>query len=102
MKAKVVGSTVPVKWTYVYGGKITENIVQALARIVVAEQMVKVGQRYKTVLQVHDEIVCMVDEDEADEALAYIEDVMKTPPSWAPDLPVSCEAHIGKNYGEVK
>jgi DNA polymerase len=102
VKAKVVGSTVPVKWTYVYGGKITENIVQALARIVVAEQMVKVGQRYKTVLQVHDEIVCMVDEDEADEALAYIEDVMKTPPSWAPDLPVNCEAHVGKNYGEVK
>jgi DNA polymerase len=102
VKAKLIGGDVPVKWTYVYGGKITENIVQALARIVVAEQMVKVGQRYKTVLQVHDEIVCMVDEDEADEALAYIEDVMKTPPSWAPDLPVSCEAHVGKNYGEVK
>lgn len=103
VKARLIGGdAVPVKWTYVYGGKVVENIVQALARIVVAEQMVKIGQQYKTVLQVHDEVVIMVDEDEAEDALAFVESVMKTPPAWAPDLPVNCEAHIGTNYGEVK
>lgn len=90
------------QWTYVYGGKLVENIVQALARIVVCDQMVRIGQRYKVVLQVHDEVVCLVDEEEADEAKAFVEDVMRTPPKWAPDLPVNCECKTGKTYGECK
>jgi DNA polymerase I-like protein with 3'-5' exonuclease and polymerase domains len=102
-KARVLGAPIQtIKWQYIYGGKVVENIVQALARIVVAEQMVTIGQRYKTVLQVHDEIVIMVDEHEAEEALEFVQQVMKTPPAWAPDLPVNCEAHVGINYGEVK
>jgi hypothetical protein len=100
-KAKLTGQPFD-GWTYVYGGKVTENIVQALARIVVCDQMATIGQRYKVVLQVHDEVVCMVDEDEAEEAKAYIEEVMRTPPAWAPDLPVNCECKIGKTYGDCK
>ena len=89
-------------WTKVYGGKVTENIVQALARIVVAEQMAKVGQKYKVVLQVHDEIVIAAPHDKADEAKTYITEVMSTPPAWAADLPVSCEADYGPSYGDCK
>jgi DNA polymerase len=89
-------------WVRIYGGKVTENIVQALARIVVTGQMVAIAKRYKIVLQVHDEIVCCVDEDEAEEAKAFIMQCMSTPPSWAPDLPVACEADIGYNYGDAK
>lgn len=89
-------------WTYIYGGKLTENIVQALARIVVCEQMTKIGQHYPVVLQVHDEVVVMVDEDKADEAKHTMTEIMRTPPSWAPDLPVNCEAKVGFNYGECK
>ncbi len=100
-KAKILGEEYD-GWTYVYGGKITENIVQALARIVVCDQMVRIGQRYKVVLQVHDEVVCLVDEAEAEEAKAFVEDVMRTPPVWAPDLPVKCEANLGANYAEAK
>jgi DNA polymerase len=100
-KAKLTGETFD-GWTYIYGGKVTENIVQALARIVVCDQMVKIGQRYKVVLQVHDEVVCLVDEAEAEEAKAFVESVMRTPPAWAPDLPVNCECKIGKTYGECK
>lgn len=88
-------------WVRIYGGKVTENIVQALARIVVSTQMVAIAKRYKIVLQVHDEIVCCVDEAEAEEAKAFIMQCMSTPPVWAPDLPVACEADIGKNYGEA-
>jgi len=103
VKAKVIGSSIPYdKFTRIYGGKVVENIVQALARIVVAEQMAIIGRRYKVVLQVHDEVVILCDEAEAEEAKAYMVQVMSTPPSWAPDLPVACEADHGPNYGECK
>lgn len=101
--AKLTGeATAGLPWTRIYGGKVTENIVQALARIVVTSQMVQIAKRYHIALQVHDEVVCLVDEDEAEEAKAFIMQCMSTPPAWAPDLPVSCEADIGKNYGDAK
>ena len=103
VKCRVVGEDLPFdKFTKIYGGKVVENIVQALARIVVTEQMVKIGQRYKVVLQVHDELVIVCDESEAEEAKAFMVSVMSTPPTWAPDLPVSCEADYAANYGECK
>lgn len=86
-------------WIRLYGGKMVENIVQALARIVVAEQLVKISQHYHVALQVHDEVVVVVPEDEAQEAKALMEATMRTPPVWALDLPVDCEADIGDNYG---
>ena len=103
VKAKVTGASMPYdKFTRIYGGKVVENMVQALARIVVAEQMAIIGRRYKVVLQVHDEVVILCDEAEVEEAKAYMVQVMSTPPSWAPDLPVACEADHGPNYGECK
>jgi len=79
-----------------------ENITQAVARIVVAEQMAEIGRRYPVALQVHDEVVCVVDEDQADACKDFMVGVMSTPPNWAPDLPVACEADIGDNYGDAK
>ena len=103
VKDRVLGKPVNTeKFIRVYGGKVTENLVQALARIVVAEQMTKIGERYKVVLQVHDEVVILCDKDEVEEAKAYMLEVMSTPPIWAPDLPVACEADHGENYGECK
>jgi len=102
-KRRILGEEIDTtNFTKIYGGKVTENIVQALARIVVAEQMVKIAARYKVVLQVHDEVVILCDEDDAENAKAFMLEVMSTPPSWAPDLPVSCEAHYGHNFGECK
>lgn len=91
-----------IEWTKIYGGKMVENIVQALARIVVAEQMVAIGQKYHVVFQVHDEIIITCKETEADEAIKSIVDVMSKPPAWAEGLPVACEADVGYNYGETK
>jgi DNA polymerase I-like protein with 3'-5' exonuclease and polymerase domains len=64
--------------------------------------MVAIGQRYHVALQVHDEVVCIVDEDKAEEARDFMVEVMSTPPQWAADLPVACEADIGANYGDAK
>ena len=84
----------------VWGGSVVENIVQALARIIIGEQMLIVNRKYRPVLTVHDAIVNVVPEKEVDEAMKYITDTMSTPPDWAKDLPVACEAHHGYSYGD--
>ena len=67
MSARVRETIPHNNWTYIYGGKVVENIVQALARIVVAEQMVSLGQSYHVSFQVHDElIICVPDSDVTD------------------------------------
>ena len=85
-----------------WGGSVVENVVQALARIVVGEQMIKLTERYRPVLTVHDAAVCVVPDDEVDEACAWIVKVMSSPPDWAKGLPVACEAQYGRNYGDMK
>lgn len=86
----------------IYGGLITENIVQALARHIVMEQLLIVHQKYPVALTVHDELVAVVDKAEAAEARDYIERIMCTPPRWWPDLPVKAEVKFGEVYGNIK
>jgi DNA polymerase I-like protein with 3'-5' exonuclease and polymerase domains len=84
----------------IYGGKIIENVCQALARIIIGEQMLQVAKKYKVVMTVHDAIACIVPEQEADAGKEYVEMCMKMRPKWALELPLNCEAGIGKSYGE--
>jgi DNA polymerase I-like protein with 3'-5' exonuclease and polymerase domains len=84
----------------IYGGKVVENICQAVARCVIAEQMLRISKRYKVVLTVHDAIACIAPEAEADEAQKYVEDCMRWRPSWATTLPLNCESGMGKSYGD--
>ena len=84
----------------IWGGSVVENIVQALARIIIGEQMLIVNRKYRPVLTVHDAIVNVVPANEIDDAMKYITDIMSTPPDWAKDLPVACEAHFGDSYGD--
>jgi DNA polymerase len=83
-----------------YGGKVVENLCQAIARCVIAEQMVKISKRYKVVLTVHDAVACIAPKVEAEEAQKYVEECMKWRPDWAHDLPLNCESGIGNSYGE--
>jgi DNA polymerase len=84
----------------IYGGKVVENICQALARCVIGEQMLKISRKYRVALTVHDAVMAVVKEEEKDEALAYIEECMVWRPSWAQTLPLACEIGVGKSYGE--
>ena len=84
----------------IYGGKVVENVCQALARCVIGEQMLKISRKYKVALTVHDAVMAVVKEEEKDEALAYIEECMNYRPSWALTLPLACEIGVGKSYGE--
>jgi len=85
--------------TRIYGGKVIENVCQALARIVIGEQLLRVSKRYKVVMTVHDAIGCIVPEKEVEQGLKYVEDCMKTRPVWASDLPLDCEGGYGDSYG---
>jgi hypothetical protein len=84
----------------IYGGKVAENLCQAVARCVIGEQIIQIEKRYRVVLTVHDAVACVVPEDEADEARAYIEECMRTSPPWALDLPLNCESGMARNYGD--
>lgn len=86
--------------TKIYGGKVVENVVQALARCIIAEQMVWISERYRPVMTVHDSIVIVAPEAEAEKAQAWIERCMSKTPEWAEGLPLACESGIGRNYGE--
>jgi DNA polymerase len=97
----MTGGTDEITWTKIYGGKVTENCVQALARIVVSEQMAAIGQHYHVAFQVHDEIIITAPGDKATEAEQLIVQVMSTPPTWAPDLPVACESGVADSYGDT-
>ena len=84
----------------IYGGKVIENICQALARIVIGEQMLMVAKKYRVVMTVHDAIACIAPEAEAETAKEYVELCMRIRPSWATELPLNCEAGYGKSYGD--
>jgi DNA polymerase len=87
---------------HLWGGAVVENVVQALARCIVGEQMIAINERYPVVLTVHDAAVCVVPEEEVDKACKFIVECMSKTPDWAKGLPVACEAHYGYNYGEME
>lgn len=88
--------------TRIYGGKIIENVCQAIARCIIGEQMLEIAKKYRVVLTVHDSIVCCVPEEQVEEAQEYVERCMRWTPTWAGGLPVDCESGIGKSYGDCE
>jgi DNA polymerase len=87
-------------YTRIYGGKVIENVCQAIARCIIGEQMLRIATRYKVVLTVHDAIACVVPEDQTQEAVQFVEESMRWVPDWAAGLPVNCESGFGKSYGD--
>jgi len=86
--------------TKIYGGKVVENVVQALARCVVGEQMVMISEHYRPVITVHDAVGIIAPKKRAKTAQKYVEDCMRTVPKWAAGLPVNCESRVGETYGD--
>lgn len=81
-----------------YGGKLVENIVQAIARDLMAEAMLRAeySSTYDLIMSVHDELVCEVDEDKGD--VKAFELMMSELPEWAYGCPVTAEGWRGKRY----
>jgi len=85
-----------------YGGKLTENIIQALSRIVVTDAMLRIAKipDLEIVLTVHDEIVCVGPKTDAESRFNAIIDEMCVAPSWAPDLPLAAEGGFDLSYSK--
>ncbi|MBM7631125.1 DNA polymerase [Geomicrobium sediminis] len=80
-----------------YGGKIVENVVQAIARDCLAEALFRVHNAgYQTVMHVHDEVVIDVPEHQAD--IKYLEEIMGVPMPWAPDLQLEADGFVTDFY----
>jgi DNA polymerase len=84
----------------IYGGLLTENLIQALARIVVANAMREIAQSYRVVMMTHDEVAFLAPQSEADTALKSGMALMCEPPHWAPDLPLSAEGGYDVCYSK--
>ena len=90
------------KPTKLYAGKITNNIVQGTARVVMTDGMLRVAKRYPVVMTVHDEYAIVVPEAEAEEATAFMLKCMTTPPPWLPGIPLGSEVGHARRYGDAK
>ena len=82
------------------GPFIVHNCCQAVARIIIGEQMLKVAKRYNVVLTVHDAIAVVAKEAEAKDAQKFVEECMNWRPKWALTLPLACESGMGRSYGD--
>lgn len=98
------------EWTYlmgkqrvgIHGAKVVENLSQHAAMRIVMWQTARINQRYPVKLSVHDEAVCVVKNDELDEARAYMEECLAMTPKWCRSIPVACETGVGGSYGDAK
>lgn len=84
----------------IYGGLLCENIVQALARIIVMYQLLDLSRTYRMVLTTHDEGVFCVKKREADVAFQRMMKRMTTPLDWCHDMPLSAEGGHAHNYSK--
>lgn len=87
------------KWEKIptYGGKLTENIVQAIARDCLAVSLKRLyAAGYQTVMHIHDEVVLEVPTEQAD--IEKVTQIMSMPIPWAPDLPLKAEGFISDFY----
>lgn len=88
--------------TRIYGGKVVENVCQAIARCIMGEQMLNIAKRHQVILTVHDSVLCCVKDAEVPEATEYVESCMRETPEWAKGLPIDCESGTGRSYGNCE
>lgn len=89
------------KWwhTDTYGGKLTENAVQAISRDLLAWSMLRLKERgFTIVMHVHDEVICEEPEEIAEQRLSEMNSVMASEIPWAPDMPNKAEGFITPFY----
>ena len=89
-------------WAKLYSGKLVENVVQWLARIVMSQAMNRItGLGYRVVNTTHDELLVLIPDDgHAEEHLERCRQEMIAEPTWLPGIPLDAEASLGKRYSK--
>ena len=89
-------------WTKLYSGKLVENVVQWLARIVMSQAMLRImALGYRVVNTTHDELLVLIPKDGREqEHLRICEAEMKRTPTWLPGIPLDCEGSLGERYSK--
>ncbi len=85
-----------------YAGRICNNIVQALARIVMSDGLLRVNKCYDILGTVHDELLALVPAAEAKKAKAWIHAQMILEPAWLSGIPLNADVGYAVRYGEAK
>ena len=98
------------EWTYddgkkrskLYAGKITNNVVQGTARCVMADGMLRVAKKYPLAGTVHDEVLAVVPQEEADSAKTWVLAQMTMEPKYLPGIPLAADGGAHRRYGVAK
>ena len=88
--------------TKLYAGKVTNNVTQALARIVMTDGMLRVSKRYFIAGTVHDELIAVVPDAEVEEAKTWVLAQMTMEPSYMQGIPLSADGGAHRRYGLAK
>ena len=88
--------------TKLYAGKITNNVVQGTARIVMTDGMLRIAKRYPVVGTVHDECIAVAPDAEAQEAFDWMLEQMTLEPSYLPGIPLAADGGVHRRYGNAK
>jgi len=93
----------PGRWTKLYGGLLLENIIQCLSRIIVGLQALYINASgYGVRTLTHDEVVTIVRNEVAQEALDFLIGAMALKPDWAQGWPLAAEGGYHLRYGDAK
>jgi len=94
----------PGTYIYMWGGYLTENVIQAVSRDILGEAMLAFDtwgfpRRCKVGLHIHDEIIAVSPTDTVDKALVKLIEYLSVSPKWAPDAPLAAEGRAVERYG---
>jgi DNA polymerase len=96
------------EWTYgenrtkLYGGKVTNNVTQGVARCVMTDGMLRTSKRYFVAGTVHDEQIVVVPDSEVEEAKTWVLAQMTMEPSYLPGIPLDADGGAHRRYGLAK
>jgi hypothetical protein len=88
--------------TKLYAGKITNNVTQAVARIVMTDGMLRVSKRYPIKGTVHDELIAVVPDAEVADAKTWVLAQMTMEPRYMPGIPLNADGGAHRRYGLAK
>jgi DNA polymerase len=88
--------------TKLYAGKVTNNVTQALARIVMTDGMLRVSKNYPIAGTVHDELIAVVPDEEVADAKTWVLAQMTMEPSYMPGIPLAADGGAHRRYGLAK